>query len=50
MEFKIQVATDAHLKYAEEISKTIEQSAKMRGTGIAKRDVKYIEQKITKQC
>jgi N-acetylglutamate synthase-like GNAT family acetyltransferase len=48
MEFKIQVATDAHLKYAEEISKTIEQSAKMRGTGIAKRDVKYIEQKITK--
>ena len=48
MKFKIQVATDAHLKYAEEISKTIEQSAKMRGTGIAKRDIKYIEQKITK--
>ncbi|MFT6320863.1 MAG: hypothetical protein ACJAT4_001792 [Granulosicoccus sp.] len=48
MEFKIQVATDAHLKYAEEISKTIEQSAKTRGTGIAKRDIKYIEQKIQK--
>ena len=48
MDFIIQVATDAHLKYAEEISKTIEQSAKMRGTGIAKRDIEYIEQKIQK--
>ena len=46
MDFKIQVATDAHLKYAEEICKTIEQSAKLRGTGIAKRDINYIEQKI----
>ena len=46
MDFKIQVATDAHLKYAEEICKTIEHSAKLRGTGIAKRDTKYIERKI----
>ena len=46
MDFKIQVATDAHLQYAEEICKTIEQSAKLRGTGIAKRDINYIEQKI----
>lgn len=46
MDFKIQVATDAHLKYAEEICKTIEHSAKQRGTGIAKRDTQYIEQKI----
>ncbi len=48
MDFKIQVATDAHIKYAEEICKTIEDSAKLRGTGIAKRDVKYIKEKILK--
>lgn len=46
MDFKIQVATDAHLKYAGEICTTIEHSAKQRGTGIAKRDLQYIEQKI----
>ncbi len=48
MEFTIQVATKTHIKYAEEISQTIEQSAKVRGTGIAKRDIKYIEEKILK--
>lgn len=48
MEFKIQVATKTHIKYAEAICHTIEQSAKVRGTGIAKRDVKYIEEKILK--
>jgi N-acetylglutamate synthase-like GNAT family acetyltransferase len=48
MNFKIYVATDAHLKYAGEICKTIEHSAKQRGTGIAKRDIQYIEQKIQK--
>ena len=46
MDFKIQVATDAHLKYAKEICTTIEHSAKLRGTGIAKRDHKYIKRKI----
>jgi hypothetical protein len=48
MDFKIYVATDAHLKYAGEICETIEHSAKQRGTGIAKRDIQYIEQKIQK--
>ena len=46
MKFEIKVATDTHLKYAEEVCKTIEQSAKLRGTGIAKRNINYIEQKI----
>ena len=46
MKFEIKVATDTHLKYAEEVCKTIEQSAKLRGTGIAKRNNNYIEQKI----
>ena len=46
MKFEIKVETDTHLKYAEEVCKTIEQSAKLRGTGIAKRNINYIEQKI----
>ena len=46
MKFEIKVATDTHLQYAEEACKTIEQSAKLRGTGIAKRNINYIEQKI----
>ena len=46
MKFEIKVATDTHLKYAEEVCKTIEQSTKLRGTGIAKRNINYIEQKI----
>lgn len=47
MDFKIQVANHTHLIYVNEICTTIEQSAKMRGTGIAKRDSSYIKQKIT---
>ena len=46
MKFEIKVATDTHLKYAEEVCKTIEQSAKLRGTSIEKRNINYIEQKI----
>jgi GNAT superfamily N-acetyltransferase len=48
METKIEilVANESHLLYVEEIFHTIETSAKIRGTGIAKRKPEYIEQKM----
>jgi len=46
---KVQVATEEHLKYAEPICKLIEESARVRGTGIAKREPEYICQKIKEQ-
>ncbi|MCS6967959.1 MAG: GNAT family N-acetyltransferase [Cytophagales bacterium] len=46
MEIIVQVASQEHLKYAEEICRQIEESAKARGTGIAKRDPEYIRQKM----
>lgn len=46
MEFDIQVATGIHKKYAEEICQVIAESAKARGTGIAKRQPEYILEKI----
>lgn len=45
-EITVCVASIPHLKYVTEITQTIEESAKVRGTGIAKRDPKYIESKI----
>ncbi|MEL7145388.1 MAG: GNAT family N-acetyltransferase [Bacteroidota bacterium] len=44
--FVITVADEGHLSYASQISQLIEESAKKRGTGIAKRTPEYIEQKI----
>lgn len=46
MEIIVQVAGEQHLEYAEEICRQIEESAKARGTGIAKRDPEYIKQKM----
>lgn len=46
---KVLVATEEHLTYAEHICKLIEDSAKVRGTGIAKRDPQYIKQKINER-
>ena len=46
MEFIVQVATEEHLHYAETICREMEESARQRGTGIAKRDPEYIKQKI----
>ena len=43
---KIEVASQEHVKYVDEILKTIEDATKVRGTGIAKRRPEYIEQKI----
>ena len=42
----IQIASFRHVGYAREISDLIEESAKKRGTGIAKRSPNYIIQKI----
>lgn len=45
-EFKIEVAGEQHIKYVSEILETIESAAKVRGTGIAKRNPEYVEQKM----
>lgn len=44
--FVVQLATAAHTLYAEEICRMMEESAKKRGTGIAKRKPEYITQKM----
>ena len=43
---KIQVANESHLGYVNDILTNIEESAKARGTGIAKRTPEYVETKI----
>ncbi len=40
---QITVAAKEHLKYSGQICQIIEESAKVRGTGIAKRETSYIE-------
>ncbi len=42
----IQVATEEHARYAEEICQVIAESARIRGTGIARRESDYILSKI----
>lgn len=46
MEFDIQVATSIHEKYAAEICEEYADSARARGTGIAKRQPEYILEKM----
>jgi hypothetical protein len=46
MTFKILVANEKHNVYAEEICKEMEESARVRGTGIAKRSPEYIRSKM----
>jgi hypothetical protein len=43
---EITIANESHIQYVAVILKTIEDAAKVRGTGIAKRTPEYIEQKI----
>ena len=43
---KIVIANDSHFKYAEIICETIAESAKVRGTGIAKRTPEYIQKRL----
>ncbi len=46
MKFTIEVASEKHCIYAEEICKEMEESAKVRGTGIAKRSPDYVKKKM----
>ena len=46
MKFNIEVAGEKHCTYAEEICKEMEESAKVRGTGIAKRSPEYVMKKM----
>lgn len=45
-EIEIVVADESHLHYVDTILKTIEDAAKVRGTGIAKRTNEYVSQKM----
>lgn len=45
-EINIQIASEKHLPYVDTILKTIADAAKVRGTGIAKRNPEYIKSKI----
>ncbi|BAG83612.1 MAG: GNAT family N-acetyltransferase [Candidatus Azobacteroides pseudotrichonymphae] len=45
-EIEILIANENHIRYVPTILKTIEDAAKVRGTGIAKRTLGYLEQKI----
>jgi len=45
-EFKVVVADSSHIGYAPQICKEMEESAKARGTGIAKRSPDYLELKM----
>ncbi len=47
MKFNVMVANKGHHQYAESICKMMEEAAKVRGTGIAKRDPEYIRNKMT---
>ena len=44
--FRIQVADSTHKVYANQIAAEMEDSAKARGTGIAKRSPSYLEAKM----
>ena len=46
MKFNIDVANEKHCAYAEVICKEMEESAKIRGTGIAKRSMEYVKKKM----
>ena len=45
-EIKVVVADATHEKYVDTILKTIEDAAKVRGTGIAKRTHEYVTTKM----
>ena len=49
MNIKIVVTQEEHYQFAKEICETIETSAKLRGTGIAKRTPDYIRKKMENQ-
>lgn len=46
VEYTLETGAERHLPYVAEICELIETSARARGTGIAKRDRRYVEQKL----
>lgn len=44
--FEIEIASDVHFPFAEVICEEMERSARVRGTGIAKRSPEYVVQKM----
>lgn len=44
--FEVLIANQTHVQYAEEIANEMAESAKARGTGIAKRSVEYLQTKM----
>jgi hypothetical protein len=46
MKFNIEVAGEKHYMYADEICLEMEESAKIRGTGIARRSPEYVKKKM----
>lgn len=46
MNLEVHIASDAHFSYAEAVCLVMEEAAKARGTGIAKREPAYIRQKM----
>ncbi len=46
MNIQLLISDETHMSQAKEICDLIEESAKLRGTGIARREVTYIEKKI----
>ena len=49
MKISIVITSEDHYKYSQEICETIEASAQLRGTGIAKRTPVYIQKKMENQ-
>ena len=45
-DIRVQLADTSHLPFVQTILTTMEEAAKIRGTGIAKRSPEYIQQKI----
>ena len=48
-EFLVQIADSNHISFTQELCHLYEESAKKRGTGIAKRDPEYIKEKILQE-
>ena len=48
-DFKVLVANQSHLDFAFQICKEMEESARARGTGIAKRSPEYLQQKMNEE-
>ena len=46
-QFTIELANEGHVRYAEQLSLMLEESAKARGIGIAKRPPEYLARKMT---